>query len=112
MRRQVKPPGVPFPEPDVAQFQPYGFFTSQGKQNWRQVSRHNQATRSHSPRRSKGWLAETSRDIEYSVSGTDPGQLDEAVIDGLSHIPQCRFQPSPDTDHSARRPALSRPAST
>ena len=91
MRRQVRLLGVHFPELDVAQFQPYGFFTSQGKQSRRQVGRHNQATRSHSARCGKGWLAETSRDIEYSVSRTDPGKLDEAVIHGLSvsrpHIP-------------------------
>jgi hypothetical protein len=91
MRRQVRFLGVHFPELDVAQSQPYGFFTSQGKQSWRQVGRHNQATRSHSARSGKRWLAETGSDIQYSVPRTDPGQLDEAVIDGLSvsrpHIP-------------------------
>ena len=46
---------------------------------------------SHSARRGKGWLAETGTDIQYSVPKTNPGQRDEAVIDGLSvsrpHIP-------------------------
>ena len=73
MRRQVRFLGVHFPKLDVAQSQPYGFFMSQGKQNWRQVGRYNQATRSHSARRGKGWLAETGSDIQYSVPRTDPG---------------------------------------
>src|SRR3989442_15537485 len=81
MRGQVRFLGVHFPELDVAQSEPDGFFTSQGKQNWRQVSRHNQTTRSHSARRGKGWLTETGRDIQHAGPRTDPGQLDEAVSD-------------------------------
>jgi hypothetical protein len=84
--RQVGLLGVHFPELDVSEPQSDGFLTSQGEHCWGQVGRHNGAIRSYSARGGKRRLAETGSDVQYPMTGPNPGEVDEALVEVLSGL--------------------------
>src|SRR5438094_4883781 len=86
LRWQVGLLGVHLLELDVSQPESDGFLTSQGEHCWGQVGRHNGASRSYAACRRKRRLAETGSDVQYPMTGPNPGEVDEALVEVLSSL--------------------------